>query len=155
MCRIVICWSVQVTPGGGASVGQILKSTRICKSPHGNVSLAGNSTATVTCTSQSYTPTSIQSTIHVTFVGTRLSGGAANSWGRWLMSIVVNGASIGSSLHTHNSLSEHSDGGPTFGSYVNSSLNPITFTVTLQGLTASGTGAITFYQEPGRKTCFF
>ena len=144
-------------PGGSASAGDVLKSTRICKSPHSNVTLNGNSTSTVTCTSQSYTPTSAQSTIHVTFVGTRLMGGSTNSWGRWLTSIVANGTTeIGHTMHSHNSLAEHTDSAPTYASYVHNSFTPITFNVTLRPLHGPGaTGSITFHQEIGAKTCWF
>ena len=64
---------------------------------------------------------------------------STNGWtdkfmGQWLASIVVNGVEIGNTMHGHNSLAEHQDSAPTYASYVNSSLSPVTFTVTLRPL---------------------
>ena len=154
-CQNLIVTGIVTMPGGGAaSVGEVLKSTRVCKSPHSNVTLTGNS-STITCTSQSYTPISTNSLINVTFVGTRLMAGTTSSWGQWLSSIVVNGVEIGNTMHGHNSLSQHVDSAPIFASYTNSSLSPITFTVTLRSITGGGTAHIIFYQQSGAKSCWF
>ena len=154
-CTNLICTNIATLPGGGAaSVGEVLKSTRVCKSPHSNVTLTGNS-STITCTSQSYTPISTNSLINVTFVGTRMMAGTTSSWGQWLSSIVVNGVEIGNTMHGHNSLSQHVDSAPIFASYTNSSLSPITFTVTLRSITGGGTAHIMFYQQSGAKSCWF
>ena len=153
-CTNLICAGIAVMPGGGASAGDVLKSTRICKSHHSNVTL-NNKSSTVMCTSQSYTPISAQSTIHVTFVGTRLMSGQTNSWGQWLSSIVVNGTEIGNTMHGHNSLAQHVDSAPTYASYENSSLSPVTFTVNLLSITGGGTASIMFYQASNAKSCWF
>ena len=72
-----------------------------------------------------------------------------------MSALMVGSAEIGSTMHGHNDLQQHVDSSAVYGQYVNSSLSPITVTVTLRSITGGGTGNGAFYQPPNVKTCWF
>ena len=56
--------------------------------------------------------------------------GSSGSWGQWMSALTVGSTGIGSTMHGHNDLQQHVDSSAVYGQYVNSSLSPITVTVT-------------------------
>ena len=122
-------------------------------SPHSNVSVPTNGPSVV-CAPLNYTPISPQSYVHVTLLGTELMSGASGSSGQWISSIVVGSTEIGNSMHGYNNPQQIVESSPTYASYTNSSLSPITFSATLRRI-GGGTANMLFFQSSKVKTCWF
>ena len=139
--------------GASPSVGDVLKSTRICMSPHAYIGVPTNGNSIVV-SSLAYVPSSAQSTIHITFVGTRLMAGAAGTHGQWITTIMTGGGThLGHSMHGYNDTLQIVDSSPTYASYTNSSTNSIAFAATIKQL--GGSAGMAFFQSSGVKTCWF
>ena len=139
--------------GASPSAGDVLKSTRICMSPHSNISVPTN-TNSIVVSSIAYVPTSAQSTIHVTFVGTRLMSGPNGSHGQWITAIMTGGTDLGHSMHGYNNAQELVDSSSTYASYTNTSTNSVAFSATIKQLSGNGASML-FFQSSGVKTDWF
>ena len=154
-CSGTLTVNGQSITGAGASpsVGAVLKSTRICMSPHAYISVPTNGNSIVV-SSLAYVPSSAQSTIHITWVGTRLMAGNAGTHGQWITTIMTGGGThLGHSMHGYNDTLQIVDSSPTYASYTNSSTNSVAFAATIKQL--GGTASMAFFQSSGVKTCWF
>ena len=144
----------QAITGSGVapSAGDVLKSSRTCMSPHSTITVPSNGSSIVV-SSVAYVPESASSTIHVTFVGTRLMAGASGSTGQWITTIMTGGTHLGHSMHGYNNTQQIVDSSPTYASYTNSSTNSVAFSATIKQ-TQNGGASMLFFQSSGNKTAW-
>ena len=152
-CSNLICTGTVVMPNGNASVGQILKSTRVCMNPHNSVSVPNS--GTVVCTSVNYTPVSTNSLINVTFTGCwQINGTASVGHGQWYCSLKIAGMEIGTLKHGTANTSETIDSSPIYGQYTNNATSALTISVEVSK--HFGNQSLVFVSQGGsyKTTCF-
>ena len=124
-CTNLICTGIATMPGGGgASAGDVLKSTRT-QLTQGNVTIPTNGSWQTVWT-HSHTPSDAQSHLHITVAAVwKLSAQSGISDGEWRLSLECGGTTCGGTVLVTEGNRETGSSSPIFGKYTNSSTNPV------------------------------
>jgi hypothetical protein len=119
-CTNLICTGIATMPGGGASAGDVLKSSRVLINNAASTNMTNN---WFTVFNHAHTPSDVSSYLNVTFTGLwrlRPTGGSQD--GEWRISLFVDGTSIGDCFMRNDGPAPVGQASPCFGQYQNSSL---------------------------------
>ena len=124
-CTNLICTGIATMPGGGgASAGDVLKSTRT-QLTQGNVTIPTNGSWQTVWT-HSHTPSDAQSHLHITVAAVwKLSAQSGISDGEWRLSLECGGTTCGGTVLVTEGNRETGSSSPIFGKYTNSSTNAV------------------------------
>ena len=137
---------VQVTPAGGASAGDVLKSTRTNLTT-GNVTIPTNGSWQTVWT-HNHTPSDAQSYLHITVAAVfKLSAQSGSSDGEWLISIEVGGTTCGGTVLVTEGNRETGSSSPLFAKYTNSSTNQVQISLKARQLYSADQQLV--YNQPG------
>jgi hypothetical protein len=120
-CTSLLVTGTAVVPGGGASSGDVLKSSRVLI----NAAPSSNMTSVwYTAFTHSHTPSNTSSYLDVTFTGLwrLLPTNQGNQNGEWRISVYVDSTAIGDCFIRNDGANVVGNSGPLFGRYTNTSL---------------------------------